>query len=341
MDVCATRGCERPSRWPRPRGRLGFCDDCLDDMAASQEAEIVHPGNDPRARFRVRHEPCGTTVDVSLPMLRRGWVCRACKLTALTATGWIQGRATWTLHQQIELLQTAGFIPLHPLSNLSAGDLPLNVECLECGGAQVDSLFGISEGVRLSWLPCRFCNDQRFKPTASTVAGRFAALGLQLRSPWCGDPGAPLDAVCQRCGTTRHVSYSTVATAPPCLRCDGRRLDPDAPCRVYLFRFDALGPRGVFKVGITHRADDRRLDIHVAAGGILIEVVEVENRRVALAVEASVLNAYRTLAPAVITHRDFPHGGWTECWDQVAGRPELRDHLPPRARRRYVAVGRP
>lgn len=328
MDVCATRGCERPSRWPRPRGRLAFCDGCLDDMAAAHMAQIVHAGNDTRARFRVRHDPCGAIVDVSLPMLRRGWVCQACKLAALTASGWLQGRATWSLRQQTELLAAAGFIALEPLHDVSPGDLPVNVECLECGGAQVDSFFGISEGVRLSsWLPCRFCNDERFKPTATTITERFAALDLELMSPWSGDPGAPLEAVCRRCGTTRHVSYRTLATAPPCLRCDGRRLDPEAPCRVYLFRFDGVGPRGVFKVGITHRADDRRLDVHAAAGGELIQVIHVADRRVARAVEGSVLQTYRTLAPAVITHRDFPHGGWTECWDQEAGHPDLLDHL--------------
>jgi hypothetical protein len=51
---------------------------------------------------------------------------------------------------------------------------------------------------------------------------------------------------CRRGGTDRVVSWSALATALPCLRCDGRRLDPESRHRVYLFEFAHLGSRGVY-----------------------------------------------------------------------------------------------
>lgn len=222
-------------------------------------------------------------------------------------------------------MTVAGLRPLVPLMDSAPGDHPVNVECITCGGAQTDSLFGFSEGVRLSWLPCTFCNAQRFKPTAEMVYDRFATLGLTLVSAWTGDPTAALDATCSRCRTRRVVSWLALASgAPPCLRCDGRRLDPAAPHRVYLFSFPRLGPNGVFKVGITHCADDRRLAQHTAVGGRLVQVVEVADRASAFAIEATVLRKFQPQAPVSVTAADLPYGGSTECWDALAGYPDLR-----------------
>lgn len=263
-------------------------------------------------------------VDVSLPMLRKGWVCRACKLDGLRAAGWVQGRGLWSLDRQEQLLTVAGFVPLVPLVDSCPADHPVNVECVSCGGAQVDSLWGISEGARLSWLPCTFCNQARFKPTEDAVRERLESLGLELRSAWSGDPGASLDGVCRRCGSVRVVSWSALgAGAPPCIRCDGRRLDPDAPHRVYLFEFPRLGPRGVYKVGITHCVDDRRLAQHMKVGGRLLQVVEVADRAAAFAIEATVLRRFQPQAPALVSPSDLPYGGATECWDAWAGYPDL------------------
>lgn len=285
---------------------------------------MLRLGDDARARFRVRHELCGAITDVSLPMLRKGWVCRACKLGLLTSQGWVQGRGTWTLERQEQLMTVAGLHPIGALTDNAFADQPVNVECTTCGGAQTDSLFGFSEGVRLSWMPCSFCNAQRFKPTAEMVADRFADLGLTLVSTWVGDPGAGLDATCSRCDTPRIVSWLGLASgAPPCLRCDGRRLDPDAPHRVYLFLFEHLGQNGVYKVGITHCADDHRLAQHTAARGRLVQVVEVADRATAFAIEASVLRTYQPQAPASVTATDLPYGGATECWDAMVGHPNL------------------
>lgn len=218
----------------------------------------------------------------------------------------------------------AGLRPLTPLLETAVGDTAVNVECTTCRGAQVDSLFGIAEGIRLSWMPCGFCNAERFKPTAEMVEARFHDLGLTLVSGWHGDPTVGLEATCHRCSSPRIVTWENLGSgAPPCLRCDGRRLDPDAPHRVYLIAFDRLGPRGVYKVGITHCADDRRLAQHATAGGRLLQVVEVQDRATALAMEAAVLRRYQPQAPALIAASDLPQGGATECWDSIAGYPDL------------------
>jgi hypothetical protein len=284
---------------------------------------LLRLADDPRDRFRVRHSPCESITDVSLPMLRNGWVCRFCKLTNLTAGGWLQSRTIWSLDRQDQLLLVAGFTALAPLMDNAPGDHPVNVECNECGGAQSDSLFGFSEGVRLSWLPCTFCNHARFKPTHDRIRARFEDLGLDLVSEWTGDPKATLEATCRRCGTERRVSWATIATAPPCLRCDGRRLDPEAPHRVYLFKFPRLGAHGVFKVGITHCVDDRRLAQHVGAGGELVQIVAVADRASAFAIERTVLERFRPLGPVTVSASDLPQGGASECWDAFAGYPAL------------------
>ncbi|WP_326959555.1 hypothetical protein [Amycolatopsis sp. NBC_01286] len=181
----------------------------------------------------------------------------------------------WPVERQEQLLAAAGMRSLHPLGDQD-GNEPLNVECLECGAAQTDTLFGVSEGIRLSWLPCAECNAKRFKPTQETIRTRMESLGLHLVGEFTGDPGLPLSAVCTRCSTPRAVSWTAVGGgSPPCLRCDGSKLDPDAPHRVYLIDFPHLGDRGVYKVGITHCANDNRLRSHEKAGGTVLATIEV------------------------------------------------------------------
>jgi hypothetical protein len=41
VDKCSTSGCGNPSRWPRPRRRLGFCDDCLTRFAERHSATML------------------------------------------------------------------------------------------------------------------------------------------------------------------------------------------------------------------------------------------------------------------------------------------------------------
>ncbi|WP_143139122.1 hypothetical protein [Lentzea waywayandensis] len=266
-------------------------------------------------------------MDVSLPMIRRGdWTCQMCKWIELGPESRRMGAVTqwWPVERQEQLLRAAGMRPLLPLGD-SDGHEPINYECLECGGAAADSIFGISEGLRLSWLPCAHCNAARFKPTSEMIASRFQELGLQLLQQYQGDPGQPLDAVCSRCRTPRTASWTTISSgSPPCLRCDGARLNPTAPHRVYLFHFPQLGNAGVYKVGITHCGDDGRLKDHTRNGGLLLDIIEVSDRATALHIERTVLTRYLPIAPVSLARDVLPQGGTTECWSAHAGRPNLR-----------------
>jgi len=94
---------------------------------------------------------------------------------------------------------------------------------------------------------------------------------------------------------------------------------------VYLFVFDHLGAHGVYKVGITHCVDDHRLAQHKKAKGHLLQIVTVSDRASAFAVEASVLRKYQPIAPASVSPADLPYGGATECWDAIAGYPDLAE----------------
>lgn len=320
--ACSTPGCGNGSRWPRRNRGMGFCDACLTGLVQACDATVVRLGDGPRDRFRTRHNPCGAVVDVSLAMLRRGgWVCQMCKHGGWSwHSGW---SGDWPVARQEQLFAAAGLRPLQPLGDAHRSD-PVNVECIECGGAQVDTLRGFSEGVRLSWLPCHHCNTARFRPTTATVAARFEALGLQLLDEFDGDPGRPLQAVCRRCGAPRAVAWTAICSGtPPCLRCDGARLDPDAPHRVYLVHFPYLGDVGVYKVGITHCADDGRLNAHRRAGGVVLHTVQVRDRATALVLERHVLERYLPAAAVSFPSELLPHGGATECWSAHAGYPDL------------------
>jgi hypothetical protein len=86
------------------------------------------------------------------------------------------------------------------------------------------------------------------------------------------------------------VAWTAICSgSPPCLRCDGTRLDPDTPHRVYLVHFPHLGDLGVYKVGITHCADDNRLKTHRRAGGVVLDTLRVRDRATALTLERRVL----------------------------------------------------
>lgn len=312
------------------RRSLGWCDFCLTDLVAAAGATAIKLGDGPRERFRTRHNACGAVVDVSLPMMRRGgWVCQICKHLESGPRWRALGAVTqeWPVARQEQLLIAAGMRSLLPLADADGHD-PINVECTQCGGVQVESLFGISEGLRLSWLPCSFCNAARFKPTTTTIADRFASLGMQLLEEFAGDPGRALHAVCRRCDAPRSVSWTAISSGtPPCLRCDGARLDPAAPHRVYLVQFAHLGDVGVFKVGITHCVDDARLHTHQRAGATVIDLIEVRDRATALALERQILDRYRTAAPVALRPDLLPGGGTTECWGAHAGHPDLAGEL--------------
>lgn len=332
--ACSTPGCGNESRWPRRNRGLGFCDTCLTELVHAAGATVVRLGG-PQAKFRTRHDACGAVVDVSLAMIRRGgWVCQMCKWLELGPRyrGMNAGRGDWPVARQEQLLAAAGMRSLLPQADAD-GLEPVNVECLTCGAAQADHLDGISEGLRLSWLPCSHCNAARFSPTTATIGDRFTALGLQLLDEFDGDPGRPLQAACRRCAAPRSVSWTAISSgAPPCLRCDGSRLNPDAPHRVYLVHFPHLGDVGVYKVGITHSVDDARLQTHQRAGGAVLEVVQVRDRATALTLERRILERYLPAAAVSFPRELLPRGGATECWSAHAGHPDLSGEVALLAR---------
>lgn len=329
--TCAAAGCESVGRWPvSPRGKA-WCDAHLEAMVTACDATALRLGDGPGALFRTRHNPCGAVVDVTLPMIRRsGWVCHWCKCASQTAQiaaypFRVRQADPCLVAEQEAVLASAGMRSLLPLGDQRWGD-PLNVECLECGAAQAQSTMDISEGVRLSWLPCQRCNAQRFALNASKVAERLERLGMRLLSEWTGDAAAHLDAQCTRCGLRRSVSWQALASgSPACLACDRKVLDPDRPHRVYLIRFPHLGEAGVYKVGITHVVHDRRLRDHQEAGGEVMATVTVPNRASALTIERHVLGFYLPGAAVDLPPAMLPRGGRTECWNALAGFPDLTE----------------
>lgn len=310
-----------------PRGKT-WCDACLERMISACGAAPLQLGDNPGDLFRTRHNACGAVVDVTLPMIRRGgWVCRWCKLTADTRQALeysftiFQTRPI-TVEEQEAVITAAGMRSLIPLVPQPWG-APLNVECLACGAAQAESPHGLSEGTRLSWLPCQRCNAKRFALTEAAVAERLERVGMRLLSRWTGDRAAHLRAECQRCGLARSLSWQALASgSPPCLRCDSVALDPAEPHRVYLIAFRHLG---VYKVGITHTVHDRRLRDHEEAGGQVLATVTVPDRPGALTVERHVLSDYLPRAAIALPQAVLPRGGYTECWDAYAGYPDLEE----------------
>ena len=131
----------------------------------------------------------------------------------------------------------------------------------------------------------------------------------------------------------RTVAWQAIGSgSPPCLRCDGARLDPDAPHRVYLVHVPHLSDVGVYKVGITHCADDNRLKVHQRAGGIVLATVQVRDRATALTLERRILQDYLPTAAVSFPHDLLPHGGATECWSARAGYPDLAEAADALAR---------
>ena len=92
---------------------------------------------------------------------------------------------------------------------------------------------------------------------------------------------------------------------------------------MYLAHFPHLGDVGVYKVGITHCADDDRLKAHRRAGGVVLDTVQVRDRASALALERRILEYYLPAAAVAFSPDLLPHGGATECWSAHTGYPDL------------------
>ena len=96
--------------------------------------------------------------------------------------------------------------------------------------------------------------------------------------------------------------------------------------------FPHLGDVGVYKVGITHCADDNRLKVHQRASGVVLATVQVRDRATALTLERRILDHYLSAAAVAFPPDLLPHGGATKCWSAHAGYPDLADTADALAR---------
>lgn len=348
---CATQGCTNQPAWPSVRRSLTWCDDCLRCLCFERGYVPLEPLTDPKARWLVSHVACGKERYTNLRTIRTTEpVCPHCRWSAWGATvraglwqnwqrhiitAWATGstgeltellhnymaRYVWSAERIRALFDTADAELLTEPEDGDGLD-PLPWRCRRCGWIDALPAERMLGEARASWLVCRSCNQDRLHRDPAPLARYYQVRRLRLLATVAKDRAEAYNAECMRCGTLRRVSVGTLASgAPPCLVCDGRRLDPAAPHHVYLFEFPHLQ---AYKVGITHTADDSRLAKHRAAGGSLCEVVEVPNRATALLLERLILDQYRD-HPAEVAEHHFPQGGWTECWDSRVGRPSLAD----------------
>lgn len=169
---------------------------------------------------------------------------------------------------------------------------------------------------------CDRCALTRKRQAKLAAADVFQTAGLRLLATLTGE-NVKQPVECLTCGATRQVRYRDAldGSAPLCWTCThGIRVDE--PHRVYLFHFPVLG---VYKVGITHNRHDVRLLQHQIEGGNLIETAVLPDRTSAREVETWVLAAKAPWRRGDIGPRDFPQGGWTEAWSDLAPPVNLAD----------------
>lgn len=349
MSGCATPGCAREPVWPSVRRSLTWCQECLADLCGAVGYEPAAALTAPKDRWLIRHRTCGRVRHSNLATVRKAVpVCPHCRWTEWAATtraavlpayqraissafaAGDQGALSeyvsaylnayvWPADRVRDVFASAGAELLQePLDG--DGLDPVAWRCNTCGYVDAQPPERMALELKASWMACHACDQQRLHHAPAVIDAYFRARHLVLDAPGGDGRGQVHPAHCQRCGQARLVSVVALAGgAPPCLSCDGRRLDPNAEHRVYLFEFPQLH---VYKVGITHTADDNRLSAHHRAGGTLMDIITVPNRSVAFLVERLVLDAFRTY-PAEVTASLFPQGGHTECWSVLAGRPQL------------------
>lgn len=353
MSACATPGCDGEPQWPSIRRSQTWCAACLAGFAHARGYSTEHTLTEPKQRWLLTHQACGRQRHSNLATVRKAEpVCPYCKWTAWAASGradvlpkyaaaivsaaragdlaaasqYAQAYAHHYVWQPERTREVFSSVDAALLDEPVDGDGldPLGWSCMRCGYIDATPPERMLGQASASWVVCHACNQQRLHQDPAPLVRYFSTRGLALVSTSAADRSVAYDAVCQRCGSARRVSVSTLTSgAPPCLRCDGQHLDPAAPHRVYLFHFPALR---AYKVGITHCADDSRLRAHAARGGDLVEVVTVADRSAAVVLERVVLDRFR-LWPAEVHVGHFPQGGWTECWSTAAGRPALADVL--------------
>lgn len=328
MSGCATAGCEGAPAWPSVRRSKTWCQPCLAAMARDRGYEPAEPLTVRKDRWLLTHIACGHPRHSNLDTVRKAapmcWHCRS------TVGVWEEGKTYLRTPPSTKPLPDSYFQPVRDVfASLDAVLLEdpadgyigrvLDWACVRCGYISGHTAHDLKETSRQSWYACHQCNQARLRGPQPVIL-YYSQRGLDLLTSPAREGGEAYDARCRRCGTIRRVSAGTLASGGrPCLHCDGLNMDPRAPHRVYLFHFPSLH---VMKTGITNAADDSRLRAHAARGGRLLELLTVRNRAEALLLERTVLDQFRDW-PAEMTEEQFPQGGFTECWDERAGRPSL------------------
>lgn len=293
------------------------------DMA-SIDAEFRDVGLDPLDAFatpaderRCRCMRCGTVRWVRLRVIRAGGIaCRWCH-------GWTKARefaararpgpaARGSLGTSADSLARLCLKNLAPLTEV--GDLyhPVGVVCLACG----ETLVTIPER---GW-GCDRCAQASKRAALADAERVYRENGLELVRP-CRGERVPQKVRCMSCGVERRVSLDDLkrGSAPLCWTCT-HGIRPDEPHRVYVSHFPSLG---VMKVGLTHDRHDRRLFQHMAEGGQFVDSVVVPDRESARRLERLLKARYQPWLTADIGPKDFPQGGWTEAWSDIAPLPDL------------------
>lgn len=350
-DRCSTPDCLREPVWPSVRRSKTWCQECLSALARSRGYEPEEPLREPTQRWLLRHLSCSGLRHSNLTTVRKAEpVCPHCRWTRWAEQ--IRPSVADTARKMVAALlagDASTFVALAdfydhryvwPAERVAAvfdsadaellvepadgdGLTPLPWRCRRCGYIDALPAERMQGESQASWLVCHACNLERLHRSPQPLHRYSSLRGLKLVSTPAKDRHVAYDASCVRCGTPRRVSVMTLTSgAPPCLRCDGQRLDPTAPHRVYLFAFTDLA---AYKVGITHCADDLRLIAHQRIGGQLLEIVTLPNRATAVVAERMVLDRYRHAAAPAATTECFPQGGWTECWAMSAGHPDLKE----------------
>jgi hypothetical protein len=275
---------------------------------------------------------CGTRRLVRLSNLRKGGI--ACR--------WCHGWAKWGEWGELARARAGSFrstrderwvrerlaeMRLIPLTAVGDEFTPVGVVCMNCGEttAVMPERFAPERG----WNGCERCSQSRKKRVRESAPEVFEQAGLRLLSP-CRGEFVPQLVECLACSSLRRVSYTQAkeGTAPRCWTC-ATGIRADEPHRVYLVRFPEMG---VFKVGLTHNRDDRRLTEHELGGGQVVETIVVPDRPAARRLERAILDAFARWSAPGVGPSDFPQGGYSETWLDAPDVPPcslalFQDHL--------------
>jgi hypothetical protein len=318
------------------KGKPGRCVNCID-------ARYTQLGMKPLGRFVDSQSPrrcaclvCGQIDEVAYAEIRNqlGHYCSWCTCRKMYEDGLAAEPQKWdiTVEQAAEIVLGGDFIARAENSAvLDATGLaarmehvwsPVKVECIVCGTTTIRSA---TMTLGTSGDPDRSrCWECFARPLTVWQGQVFEAYGLVRDRNGYARIGEKVDAHCMEpdCGADRRISIADLMNGvAPCLDC-AEAADPDAPHIVYLMHFPSLR---ACKIGITSsEVRHDRIASHVTHGGVLLGQYEVPNREAARTVEDFVLSAMRD-CPSGCAARDFPQGGYTETWSDVAPDIDLDD----------------